>query len=124
VKRSDPSPAAVTFRLEAHLIAGIELCRAQLLNRNQENSMKKFMCKLMAMCFLTVSLTAFGQSGDTMKQDSMKPDTTKQDQMKKDDMAKDKKASKTKTKTKTDKTKSSDMKKDDTMKHGDTMKQN
>ena len=39
--------------------------------------MKKLICKLMAMCFLTVSLAAFAQSGgDTMKQDSMKPDTT------------------------------------------------
>ena len=35
--------------------------------------MKKMMCSLMAMCFLAVSLTAFAQSGDAMKQnDSMK----------------------------------------------------
>ncbi len=34
--------------------------------------MKKMMRSLMAMCFLAVSLTAFAQSGDAMKQDSMK----------------------------------------------------
>jgi pentapeptide MXKDX repeat protein len=61
--------------------------------------MKKLFCRLMAMCFLTVSLAAFAQSGgDAMKQDSMKQDSMKQDQMKKDDMAKDKKASKEKPK--------------------------
>jgi hypothetical protein len=38
--------------------------------------MRKLLCKLMAMCFLTVSLAAFAQSGgDTMKHDdSMRHD--------------------------------------------------
>jgi hypothetical protein len=41
--------------------------------------MKKIFGRLMAMCFLAVSLVAFAQSGDTMKQD---------DQMKHDNMGK------------------------------------
>jgi len=41
--------------------------------------MRKTICKLMAMCFLAVSLAAFAQSGDNMKQDSMKHDDMKQD---------------------------------------------
>ncbi len=44
--------------------------------------MKKMFCRLMGMCFLAVSLAAFAQSGDTMKQDTMKHD----DQMKHDNM--------------------------------------
>ena len=36
--------------------------------------MRKTICKLMAMWFLTVSLAAFAQSGDTTKQDNMKHD--------------------------------------------------
>ena len=75
--------------------------------------MKKMFGSLMAMCFLTASLTALAQSGDAMKQDSMKHDDMKQEQMKKDDMKKDKKS----TKTKKDKGKKNDMKKDDSMKH-------
>ncbi len=42
------------------------------------------------MGLLTVSLSAFAQSGDAMKQDSMKQD----DSVKKDDMKKDKKSKK------------------------------
>ena len=42
--------------------------------------MNKMICRLMAMCLLSVSLTAFAQSGD-----SMKPDQSQQDQMKHDD---------------------------------------
>jgi hypothetical protein len=34
--------------------------------------MRKTICKLMAMWLLAVSLAAFAQSGDNMKQDSMK----------------------------------------------------
>ena len=48
--------------------------------------MRKTVYNLMAMSFLAVSLTAFAQSGDTMKQDS----TMKQgDQMKHDNMKAD-----------------------------------
>ena len=57
--------------------------------------MKKLICRLMAMCFLTVSLAAFAQSGgdtmkhdDSMKQDNMKQDNMKQDNMKSDSMGK------------------------------------
>ncbi|MGA8622588.1 MAG: pentapeptide MXKDX repeat protein [Candidatus Sulfotelmatobacter sp.] len=64
--------------------------------------MNKMIRRLMAMCFLAVSLSAFAQSGDAMKQDSMKQgDSMKQDDsmkqgdsMKKDDMKKDKKSKK------------------------------
>jgi len=39
-------------------------------------------CRLMGMCFLAVSLAAFAQPGDTMKQgDQMKPDNMKADNM-------------------------------------------
>ena len=55
--------------------------------------MKKLIGKFMAMCFLSVSIAAFAQSGDTkqdeMKQDDMKQDRMKHDAMKKDDMKKD-----------------------------------
>ena len=66
--------------------------------------MNKMIRGLMAMCFLAVSLTAFAQSGDAMKQDSMKQDDsmTQDDSMKQGDS----------------------MKKDDNMKHDDSMKQN
>lgn len=51
--------------------------------------MKKMFYRLMAMCFLAVSLTAVAQSGDTTKQDTMKQgDQMKQDNMKADNMAK------------------------------------
>ncbi len=43
--------------------------------------MRKVICRLMAMCFLAVSLAALAQSGDTMKQDTMKQDTMKTDTM-------------------------------------------
>lgn len=46
--------------------------------------MKKLICRLMAMCFLAVSLAAFAQSGDNMSQDNMKKD----DNMKHDDSMK------------------------------------
>jgi pentapeptide MXKDX repeat protein len=82
--------------------------------------MKKTIGKLMAMCFLTVSIAAFAQSGDAMKQDNMKHDDMKNDQMKKDDTKKDKKSKK----SKKDKTKKDEMKKDDGTKHDDGMKQN
>jgi pentapeptide MXKDX repeat protein len=42
--------------------------------------MNKIIYRLMAMCLLSTSLTAFAQSGDTMKQDQ-----SQQDQMKHDD---------------------------------------
>jgi len=46
--------------------------------------MRKMICRLMGMCFLAVSLAAFAQSGDTMKQgDQMKPDNMKADNMSK-----------------------------------------
>ena len=51
--------------------------------------MKKMFCRLMGMCFLAVSLAAFAQSGDTMKQDTMKQDDQmKHDNMKTDNMSK------------------------------------
>ena len=51
--------------------------------------MKKMFCRLMGMCFLAVSLAAFAQSGDTMKQDTMKQDDQmKHDNMKADNMSK------------------------------------
>jgi len=44
--------------------------------------MRKMIYRLMGMCFLAVSLAAFAQSGDTMKQgDQMKPDNMKADNM-------------------------------------------
>jgi pentapeptide MXKDX repeat protein len=111
------------LHLHAHLIAGIDTSRFQIQTTElKERFMKKLICRLMVLCFLSVSLAAFAQSGgDTMKQDNMK-----QDSMKNDDMAKDKKASKTKkTKTKkSDMKKADSMKHDDTMKHDDSMKQN
>jgi hypothetical protein len=82
--------SAVTFLSQAHLIAGSN-CDDPISNQKaRESLMKKLVCRLVGLSFLTISLPAFAQSGgDTMKQDSMKPDTiTKQDQMKKDDMAK------------------------------------
>ena len=52
--------------------------------------MKK-LYKTMAMCLVGLSLTAFAQSGDTMKHDdSMKQDDMKHDDnLKQDDMKKD-----------------------------------
>jgi pentapeptide MXKDX repeat protein len=93
---------------------------AYISNESVGGLMKKTIGKLMAMCFLTMSLAAFAQSGDTMKQDTMKHDDMKNDQMKKDEMNKDKKSKK----TKKDKMKKDEMKKDDSMKKGDGMKQN
>jgi len=46
--------------------------------------MRKMICRLMAMCFLSLSLAAFAQTTDTSKQDSMKHDDMKQDQMNKE----------------------------------------
>jgi len=48
--------------------------------------MKNLVTKLMAMCFLAISMTAIAQ--DTMKQDDSKQDTMKQDSMKADAAAK------------------------------------
>ena len=48
--------------------------------------MKKTVGKLMAMCVLTVSVAAFAQSGDAMKQDDKKQDSMKNDNMKNDNM--------------------------------------
>jgi pentapeptide MXKDX repeat protein len=95
-------------------------CAAQILTQGVGGFMKKTIGKLMAMCFLTVSLAAFAQSGDAMKQEEMKHDEMKQDQMKQDDAKKGKKSKK----TKKDKMKKDEMKKDDGMKHDDGMKQN
>jgi pentapeptide MXKDX repeat protein len=51
--------------------------------------MKRIFGRLMAMCFLAVSLAAFAQSGDTMKQDRMQQgDQMKHDNMKADNMSK------------------------------------
>ena len=51
--------------------------------------MKKMIGRLMAMCLVAVSLAAFAQSGDNMKQDSMKHEDMKQDQMNNEQMKKD-----------------------------------
>ncbi|MGA7633967.1 MAG: pentapeptide MXKDX repeat protein [Terriglobales bacterium] len=63
--------------------------------------MNKMIRRLMAMCLLAVSFSAFAPSGDAMKQDdsmkqgdSMKKDEMKKDEMKKDKMKKDKKSKK------------------------------
>jgi pentapeptide MXKDX repeat protein len=58
--------------------------------------MNKMIRRLMAMCLLAVSFSAFAPSGDAMKQDdSMKQgDSMKKDEMKKDKMKKDKKSKK------------------------------
>jgi len=88
-------------------------------NVNRRKFMNRIISRLMAMCLLTVSLSAFAQSGDAMKQDSMKQDDSMKqgDSMKKDDMKKDKKSKK--------KAKKDDgIKKDDSMKKDDGMKQN
>jgi pentapeptide MXKDX repeat protein len=51
--------------------------------------MRKMICRLMGMCFLAVSLAAFAQSGDTMKQDTIQQgDQMKHDNMKADNMSK------------------------------------
>jgi pentapeptide MXKDX repeat protein len=82
-------------------------------------SMKKLITRLMAMCFLAVSLAAFAQTGSDASKDNMKSDNMKSDTMKKDSMAKDsKKSAKVKkTSTKKDSMKKDDMKKDDSMKN-------
>jgi pentapeptide MXKDX repeat protein len=79
-------------------------------------SMKKLIARLMAMCFLMVSLAAFAQTGSDAKSDTMKKDTTK--------------TASTKKSTKTAKVKNSSMKGDkkdsmkkDTMKKDDAPKQ-
>src|SRR6266481_2865963 len=106
----------VTLSLQAHPIQAAEMYRRKFHTKNIGGFMKKTISRLMAMCFLTVSLAAFAQSRDAMKQD----DTKKDDGMKNDEMKKDKKSKK----TKKDKMKKDDMKKDDNMKHDDGMKQN
>lgn len=51
--------------------------------------MRNVMCRLLAMCFLAVSLAALGQSGDAMKQDTMQQgDQMKHDNMNADNMGK------------------------------------
>jgi pentapeptide MXKDX repeat protein len=116
---------AVTLLLGKHLQfydAGV--FRHQIPTNNLGESMRKAIGRLMAMCFVAVSLAAFAQSGETMKQDdNMKHDDMKQDQMKSDQMKKDdtKSSKKTKTKAKKDMMKKDDMKKDD-MKKDDNMK--
>lgn len=51
--------------------------------------MRKMICRLMGMSFLAVSMAAFAQSGDTMKQDTMKQgDQMKHGSMKADEMSK------------------------------------
>jgi pentapeptide MXKDX repeat protein len=85
---------------------------------HEEIPMKKMLCRLMAVCCLALSVTAFAQSGDNMKQDNMKDDM-KQDQMKDNKKAGKPKKNKNK---KDDMKKHDDMKKDDGMKHDD-MKQ-
>lgn len=51
--------------------------------------MKKMILRLMGMCFLTVSVAALAQSGDTMKQDTMQQgDQMKHDNMNADTMTK------------------------------------
>jgi len=121
----------VTLSLQAHPIQAAEMYRRKFHTKNIGGFMKKTISRLMAMCFLTVSLAAFAQSGDAMKQDDtkkddgmkhdqMRNDEMKNDEMKNDEMKKDKKSKK----TKKDKMKKDDMKKDDNMKHDDGMKQN
>jgi pentapeptide MXKDX repeat protein len=111
----------VTLSLQAHPIQAAEMYRRKFHTKNIGGFMKKTISRLMAMCFLTVSLAAFAQSGDAMKQDDTKKDDgMKHDQMKNDEMKKDKKSKK----TKKDKMKKDDMNKDDNMKHDDGMKQN
>jgi len=65
--------------------------------------MSKMIYRLIAMCLLSVSLTMFAQSGDSMKREQPQPDQMKHDdRMKHDDS----------------------MKHDDQMKHGDKPNQN
>jgi pentapeptide MXKDX repeat protein len=74
--------------------------------------MSKMIYRLIAMCLLSVSLTMFAQSGDSMKREQSQPDQMKHDDgMKHDAMKNDKKTKKNK-KTK------------DSMKHGDKPNQN
>ena len=85
--------------------------------------MSKMIYRLIALCLLSVSLTMFAQSGDSMKQEQSQPDQMKHDNdgmkhddsMKHDEMKNDKKTKKNK------KTKDS-MNHDDSMKHKDQMK--
>jgi pentapeptide MXKDX repeat protein len=108
--------ANVTFPRQAHPIwYAVQGAPIQLL----KGKSMKLIGKLMTLCVLTASLSAFAQSsGGDMKQDEMKHDDMKQDTMKKDDTKKDKKMTK---KTKKDSMKKDDMKKDD-MKHDDMSK--
>jgi len=76
-----------TFRPLAHLMwtrnAGANF------NKTQEDSVRKMICRLMAMGSLAVSLAALAQSSDTMKQDTMQqPDQMKHDNMNADTTAK------------------------------------
>ena len=51
--------------------------------------MRTMICRLMGMSFLAVSMAAFAQSGDTMKQDTMKQgEQMKHGSMKADEMSK------------------------------------
>ena len=86
--------------------------------------MKKLIGRLMAMCFLALSVAAFAQSGGNMQQDQMGHNQTKHDTMKKDDMSHDTMAKK-KTKKKTKKsTMANSMKKKDNMKKDNMKKDN
>jgi pentapeptide MXKDX repeat protein len=78
--------------------------------------MKKTLCRLMAMCFLAVPLSALAQSGDNMKQDQTQPDQMKNDNVKHDQMMKGNMKNDTRPKKTEKKTKKADMKKDDNMK--------
>jgi pentapeptide MXKDX repeat protein len=82
--------------------------------------MKKLIARLMAMCFLALSLAAFAQTGSDASKDTMKQDSTKKDTMKKDSK---KSAKVQKTSTKKDSMKKDSMKKDDTMKNDSAPKQ-
>jgi pentapeptide MXKDX repeat protein len=79
--------------------------------------MKKLIAKLMAMCFLAVSLAAFAQTGSDASKDNMKSDSMKSDSMKKDSTAKKS------AKTKKTSAKKDSMKKDDSMKSDAAPKQ-
>jgi pentapeptide MXKDX repeat protein len=69
-------------------MCGTPHCGANSKN-NQENSMRKAICRLMGMCFLAASLAAVAQSGDAMKQDTMQQgDQMKHDNMSADNMTK------------------------------------
>jgi len=67
--------------LQAHRIQAAEMYRRTFHTKNTGGFMKKTIGRLLAMCFLTVSLAAFAQSGDAINKDDTKID----DGMKHDD---------------------------------------